>query len=349
MLGVNDYYVGLPLGDINSKDNTTIYGSLDLIANYLTTNYSDSFIFFMTPFKIYCYDKNNTQNYKLEAVSNAIKYVAGKYNIPVLDIFEEGNYEAEMYLDKSDGIHPSQQFFIEYTVPQITDFIKENYGEIDYTPKEEIDFSELKFTAFGDSITYGADLIIGGRVENPYPTVLSNILGLESYENRGVSGATLTTNNQGLTCMTNIITSYTSQTDIIGVLGGVNDFNRKLPLGDIDDNDTSTVYGALHVGMSYLSENYSDSFIFYMTPYKEDFSGNFWSTDNSAGYNLIDVSNAIKEVAAIYDIAVLDLLETGNFESIMYDDDCDGIHPNQAFITNVMAPQIAQFIKDNYK
>ena len=45
----------------------------------------------------------------------------------------------------------------------------------------------------------------------------------------------------------------------------------------------------------------------------------------------------------------LDLLEEGNFESIMYNDDCDGIHPNQEFITNVMAPQIANFIKDNYQ
>ena len=214
---------------------------------------------------------------------------------------------------------------------------------------EYIDFSQLTFTAFGDSITYGADLIIGGRVEKPYPTVLGEILGFKSYENKGISGATLTTNDQGLTCMTDVITSYTSQADIIGVLGGVNDYNRNLPLGDIDDNDTSTIYGSLHVSMSYLSENYSDSFIFYMTPYKEYFHGVLWSDINSQGYNLEDVANAIKEVAEIYDIPVLDLLEEGNFESIMYNDDCDGIHPNQEFITNVMAPQIADFIQENYE
>ena len=219
-----------------------------------------------------------------------------------------------------------------------------NYSE----SKEVIDFSELTFTAFGDSITYGADLIIGGRVENPYPTVVNNILGLKSYSNLGVSGATLTTNDQGLHCLTNSIISYKGQADIIGVLAGVNDFNRHLPLGDINDTDASTIYGALHMSMSYLSKNYCDSFIFYMTPYKEDFSGNYWSTNNSKGYNLVDVANAIKEVADTYNIAVLDLLEEGNFESIMYDSDCDGIHPNQEFITNVMAPQIANFIKENY-
>ena len=70
-----------------------------------------------------------------------------------------------------------------------------------YYGEKEVDFSELTFVAFGDSITYGADLKIGGRVEKPYPTVVSELLGLKSYENKGVSGATYTTNNLGLTCM----------------------------------------------------------------------------------------------------------------------------------------------------
>ena len=211
-----------------------------------------------------------------------------------------------------------------------------------------VDYSNLSFVAFGDSITYGADLIIGGRVETPYPTEVNNILGFKSYSNLGVSGATVAANTQGLNCMTDEITSYTGEADIIAILGGVNDYNRDLPLGDIDDRDTSTIYGALHVSMSYLAENYSDSYIFYMTPYKQDFHGKVWNVDNSQGYSLIDVANAIKEVAAIYGFDVLDLLEEGNFESIMNNEDCDGVHPNQEFILNVMAPQIAQFIQDNY-
>ena len=32
----------------------------------------------------------------------------------------------------------------------------------------------------------------------------------------------------------------------------------------------------------------------------------------------------------------------------MENSDCDGVHPNQEFITNKMAPQIAGFIQDNY-
>ena len=65
---------------------------------------------------------------------------------------------------------------------------------------------------------------------------------------------------------------------------------------------------------------------------------------------LIIVSfNAIKEVESINIILVLDLLEVSGFEDVMYDEDCDGVHPNQNFITNVMAPQIDKFIEDNYQ
>ena len=212
-----------------------------------------------------------------------------------------------------------------------------------------VDFSELKFTAFGDSITYGADLIIGTRVEKPYPTIVSEILGLKDYRNKGVSGATLSINDDNLPTIIEQITSWTGTADIIGVLGGVNDFSMEQPLGDINSKDTTTVYGALHYIMSYLRENHSNSYIFFMTPYKLNSNKYHWTNTNQAGYKLVAVSNAIKELALLYNYPVLDLFEKGNFESVMYDEDCDGIHPNQNFITTKMAPQIAQFIKDNYK
>lgn len=211
-------------------------------------------------------------------------------------------------------------------------------------------FEDLTYTAFGDSITYGADYFNHyAQMETPYVKEVGNILKLSSTNNKGVSGATLTTNNLGLHCMTSSITSFTDQSDIISVLGGVNDYNRDLSLGTISDTDTSTIYGALHASMNYLTTNYPDSFIFYMTPYKENYSGRHYTNINSEGYTLEDVANAIKEVAEIYNIPVLDLFNEGNFESVMNNEDCDGIHPNQDFVLSNMAPQIAAFIKENYK
>ena len=86
----------------------------------------------MTPYKEYPYHSNtcdtpNRNGYTLEDYANAINVVCAKYNIPVLDMYNLGNFELEMYDTNSDGIHPSQEFFEKYTAPQIAKFIKENY------------------------------------------------------------------------------------------------------------------------------------------------------------------------------------------------------------------------------
>ena len=127
MLGVNDYMQNTPLGNMASRDNTTIYGSLHLIAEHLTKQYPDAFIFFMTPFETKNGTNNNVAGYNLEAVALAVKSVANKYEIPVLDMYENGKYSVEMNNSNSDGLHPSQSFHINYTAPKICKFIKKNY------------------------------------------------------------------------------------------------------------------------------------------------------------------------------------------------------------------------------
>ena len=124
MLSVNDFSSQSPLGDPSCTDNTTIYGSLHLICDYLKTNYPDAFIFFMTPFQY-----KNTHNgvYALEDVATAIKTVAAEYDIPVLDIYACGKFELEMHDGINDGLHPSQQHHIDYTAPLIAEFIVKHY------------------------------------------------------------------------------------------------------------------------------------------------------------------------------------------------------------------------------
>lgn len=86
-----------------------------------------------------------------------------------------------------------------------------------------------------------------------------------------------------------------------------------------------------------------------MTPYREYWRGVHCLSQNSQGYNLEDVANAVKQVANKYSIPVLDLFNEGQFESEMNANGSDGLHPSREFITNYTAPQIARFIKDNYK
>lgn len=126
MLGVNDFSVSRPLGNMASRTNATIYGSLHLIADYLTEKYPDAYIFFMTPFDCRTGDNNNSQGYNLEDVANAVSEVASAYGIPVLDMYRNGEFSVE-FATKGDGLHPSQEHFVKYTAPQIVNFIKKNY------------------------------------------------------------------------------------------------------------------------------------------------------------------------------------------------------------------------------
>ncbi len=125
MLGVNDFVSCHSLGDDTSRDNTTIYGCLHLISQYLKNNYPDACIFYMTPFQC---NRKVVNFYTLEDVATAIKTVAAQYDIPVLDMYNEGKYEQEMNVNPNDGIHPSQQHHITYTAPMICQFIEQNYS-----------------------------------------------------------------------------------------------------------------------------------------------------------------------------------------------------------------------------
>lgn len=209
-------------------------------------------------------------------------------------------------------------------------------------PMNPVDFSELTYVAFGDSITYGVDGIVWGQMAKPYPTLVSEQLEFKSFENKGISGSTLCSNDQDLTNMTQEILNYDGSADVISILLGVNDYKRSLPLGNANSMSNGTVYGSLFLIAEYLTSNYSNSYIFFMTPFpcKDD------SNLNDAGYCLDDVCAAIKYIAGLYDIPVLDLNNVSEYEN--YVNMGDGLHPSQNYFIEHGAPIIANFIKDNY-
>ena len=216
---------------------------------------------------------------------------------------------------------------------------------------EENPYSDLSYAAFGDSITYGADYTKQYmQMDYPYPSIVASLLELCSFNNYGISGSTIATNVDSLPSIYDHCLSASYNADIISILGGVNDYNRSVELGSILDTDTSTFYGSLKAICEILLDKYPDAFIFFMTPYKEDCYHEFSCTQpNAAGYNLEDYANAIKKVAAEYNIPVLDMYTYGQYELEMYNADSDGIHPSQEFIREYTAPQIAEFIRQNYR
>lgn len=124
--GVNDFGHNIPLGKISDTTKETFYGALNALAAGLKRMYSDALIFFITPYKCAGIPAVNKNGNTLKEFADAVKEVCASHSLPCLDFYETGGFENEMNLPESDGIHPSQNFYKNYTAPQIADFIRNN-------------------------------------------------------------------------------------------------------------------------------------------------------------------------------------------------------------------------------
>ena len=211
--------------------------------------------------------------------------------------------------------------------------------------QENFRFAQLTYVALGDSITEGANSFDGavGVVQYPYPALVQINLALKSSVNCGISGSTVAS---GATSYYPMCQRYVDMPsgDIVSVMGGVNDYARNVPLGTIDDTNTDTFYGALNTLASGLKQKYPNAFIFFMTPYKYS----WYLSPNGNGNTLEQFAIAVKDICNKYDLPCLDMYKLGKFEDEMYDERSDGLHPSQNFFVSYTAPQIAQFIRDNF-
>ena len=217
---------------------------------------------------------------------------------------------------------------------------------INPTP-EAVDFTELTYVAFGDSITYGEVGSTGKQMDTPYPNLVANELQLKAVRNYGTRGAVVKIPSVASSkpYVLSQVVEATAKADIVSVMIGINDFGAGYALGVAEDSDpTVSVYGAYNYLAKELNKKYPNSFIFFMTPLKP-FD---WAETNSAGYTLVDMSNAIKAVCAENGFAVLDLNATSQFSPEVDKGCTDGLHPSQRFFEEYMAPQIAEFIRENY-
>lgn len=110
--GTNDYGANIPLGDNNkdSKDKTTFYGALNVLCEGLVTKFPGKRIGFFTPLQ-----RHGTPPYHTRWIGyqEAIKYVCGKYNIPVLDLNLSGGIAMQIESIANefsiDGLHPNDK------------------------------------------------------------------------------------------------------------------------------------------------------------------------------------------------------------------------------------------------
>lgn len=97
-----------------------------------------------------------------------------------------------------------------------------------------IDFSDVKITILGDSLTEGSNLDESEQETSTYPVILQDILGCKEIVNLGIGGSTVST--AGADAMVERWGDIPKDSDIIIVFGGTNDslFENRWEFGHIE-------------------------------------------------------------------------------------------------------------------
>ncbi len=124
--------------------------------------------------------------------------------------------------------------------------------------------------------------------------------------------------------------------DMVLIQGGTNDYGYSIPLGEADDTNADTFYGALKILLSGIKEKYPTQPIVITTPSQRNWNGdspNYTKDEvgvNAEAHTLIEYVEAIRRVAAEYDIIVADLYaDCGITKENATQYTTDGLHPNE--------------------
>lgn len=194
------------------------------------------------------------------------------------------------------------------------------------------DYSSVKVSFLGDSITHGID------VEHPYPELVKALLGLQDAVNLGIPGSTVS-NLAGKSFYPYVerYEAIDEDSDIVVIQIQGNDGSYRVPIGEDSDVGTDTFKGALNFLIHAVQTRCPDAYIFLIGPNRV-----------ASEAVLAPYANAIADVAKQNGIDYLNLFD----ESASYDwrkDTSDGVHHTQRYLSEVLAPRIANYIIDHYR
>lgn len=197
-------------------------------------------------------------------------------------------------------------------------------------------WKNVKFAILGDSIT---EL-------NNYQHKVNAALKFKSMYVDGKSGTTISgsSGTRYYIRMNNIPTD----SDVIFVFGGTNDYHYDVPLGQPGDTKATTFYGTIKKMCDRFAAKYPDSVVIFATPLQRKMPAGNNSADglNSLGFSLEDYVNAIIEVCNQNNFVVMDLYHN----SAINQETCeqytfDLLHPNEEGF-KVLADEIVAFLTD---
>ncbi len=224
-----------------------------------------------------------------------------------------------------------------------------------------IDFSDVKITILGDSLTAGSNLEPEEQIKYAYPVLLEEILGCKEVVNLGVGGSSVS--RVGHHAMVERWKEIPMDTDILIVFGGSNDclFENKWDFGFIEYDkrmNKATFCGDLDEmlgGMKYsLREHNEDNYIkfIYVNPPSTILNDSVYAMDPGNMVHQSTFAEAINVIAPTYGFEVIDLYNNNILNSHDLDVNQqlvpDGIHPNAEgyrILAEHIASQIIQRIE----
>lgn len=225
-----------------------------------------------------------------------------------------------------------------------------------------IDFSKVKITVLGDSITAGSNLDDAEKEEYNWPKQLKDILGCKEVVNLGIGGSTVSCCVDHYP-MCKRWSDIESDSDIIIVMGGSNDmlFEDKWQFGEIEYDKRMTVgtfCGDLDDMLSRMEWTYRDHNdehyckMLYINPPSTILNDAVYAVDPGNMVQQRSFAEAINTIAPAYSFEVIDMYNNNILNS--HDPDInakyvyDGIHCNKegyTIIAEHVASQIIQRIE----
>lgn len=253
----------------------------------------------------------------------------------------------------------------------------------DYRGKEYCSFASVyggkKLSVLGDSISTFAGYIPSGNkvwytgsnngvsaVTDTWWRKLTDALGMELLVNESWSGSRVTTTggeaSAGCMARCSSLGTTNADPDVIAVYMGINDFNNGVAIGSYDGTgdfpaDTTTFREAYAVMLDKILTKYPNAEVWVCTlPYCERNGENTFPEVNGNGVTLGAWNEAIRDLAALFGVKVLEYATCGltyqNMDTHMGDyASGEGLHPNAAghsLIANQAIRQMDPSVRTRY-